>query len=58
MAFCSFSDVFILNTNEYDLMVLIARKYEEFLRVKKGMGSDRKDRVPDGNTLYVRDEIC
>jgi hypothetical protein len=58
MAFCSFSDVFILNTNEYDLMVLIARKYEEFLRVKKGMGSDRKGRVPDGNTLYVRDEIC
>ena len=45
-AFCSFSDEFILNTSEYDLMVIIARKYEEFLREKKGIGSDSKGTLP------------
>jgi hypothetical protein len=58
MAFCSFRDEFILTTNEYDLMVIIARKYEEFLRVKKGLGSDSKGRLPAGHLLHIHDEIC
>lgn len=56
--YCNFSDEFILNTSEYDLMVIIARKYEEFLRVKKGIGSDSKGTLPAGHTLYIPDEIC
>jgi hypothetical protein len=58
MAYCSFSDELIRNTNEYDLMVMIARKYEEFLRVRKGMGSDRKGRIPSGYAIPVRDKVC
>jgi hypothetical protein len=57
-AFCNFSDEFILNTSEYDLMVIIARKFEEFLRVKKGLGSDSKGRLPAGHALHMQDEIC
>jgi hypothetical protein len=56
MAFCNFSDEWIVNTNEYDLMEMIARKYEEFRRTKKGMGSDRKVRIPADRTLP--DETC
>lgn len=58
MAYCSFSDELILDINEYDLMGLIARKYEEFLRVKKGMGSDRKGRMPVRHSIQIPDEIC
>lgn len=56
-AYCNFSDEFILNTSEYDLMVIIARKYEEFLHGKKGTGSDRKGSLPAGHTLHIPDEI-
>jgi hypothetical protein len=56
MAFCNFSDEWIVNTNEYDLMVVIARKYEEFRRAKKGMGSDGKVRIPAVSTFP--DETC
>jgi hypothetical protein len=58
MAFCKFSDEFILSTGDYDLMVIIARKYEEFLRAKKGLGSDRKSRLPAGHSLHIQDETC
>ena len=35
-------------------MVIIARKYEEFLREKKGMGSDSKGRIlASRHTLYM-----
>jgi hypothetical protein len=56
MAFCNFSDEWIVNTDEYDLMVMIARKYEAFRRIKKGMGSDRKVGIPAVHTLP--DETC
>jgi hypothetical protein len=58
MAFCRFSDEMILSTDEYDLMVLIARKYGEFQRAKKSIGSDRKGSIPAGHTIPVSDEIC
>lgn len=57
-AYCSFTNEFILNTSEYDLMVIIARKYEEFLRNKKGIGSDGKGTFPAGQILQMPDEIC
>ncbi len=34
MKFCDFKDNFILNINEYDLVVIIMKKYEEFLKSK------------------------
>jgi len=58
IAFCSFSDALILNTSEYDLMVMIARKYEEFLRIKKGMGSDREGVIRDDRAVKIRDKFC
>jgi hypothetical protein len=58
MLFCHFSDEWILQINEYDLMVIIARKYEEYQRIKKGMGSDRKGIIPDVHALQVDNKIC
>src|SRR4030042_3736454 len=49
-------DTLVFSASEYDLMVMIARKYEEFLRVKKGMGSDRKGMIQDDLAVQIRDE--
>jgi hypothetical protein len=46
MLFCNFSDDYILNIHEYDLMVMISRKYEEYCRLKEGKGSDEKSQIP------------
>jgi hypothetical protein len=46
MAFCSFSDDYILNVSEYDMMVMIARKYEEFRRLKEIMDPDKNSQMP------------
>jgi len=46
MRFCGFTDNFILDQNQYDLVVLIARKYEEFCRLRKGSGFQIKDLLP------------
>ena len=53
MVFCNFSDNYILNTTEYDLMVMIARKYEEYRRLREGKGSDKKGLMPLNYTESV-----
>jgi hypothetical protein len=35
MVFCNYSDTYLLKVNDYDLMVSIARKYEQFKRKKQ-----------------------
>jgi hypothetical protein len=35
MVFCNYSDYYLLKVNDYDLMVSIARKYEQFKRKKQ-----------------------
>jgi hypothetical protein len=44
MQFCNFSDEYILTAGAYDLVVIIARKYEEFRRRKSGHSNDLKGR--------------
>jgi len=58
MNFCNFSDDYILNTNAYDLMVIIARKYEEYRRLKEGRGSDKKESSPGEIVESLPVETC
>lgn len=56
MKFCNFSDDYILNITEYDLVVVIMKKYEEFIRnknIKKKNDSSQEpliDKIQE--TLY------
>ncbi|MBN1415831.1 MAG: hypothetical protein JW973_12075 [Bacteroidales bacterium] len=53
MAYCNFSDAYILNTHAYDLMEMIARKYADYRRLKEGKGSDRTGEMPDHHTVHT-----
>jgi hypothetical protein len=41
IVFCDFSDQYLLQVNEYDLMTRIAMKYEAFKKKRKAMQSDQ-----------------
>jgi len=58
MTFCNFSDDYILNTNDYDLIVMIARKYEEFLRHKKTGTPDKNSQMPFNTAGSAFNEPC
>ncbi len=58
MAFCNFSDEFILEVSEYDLVVLIVRKYEEFRRLKGMKKPDSKSQMPFNDCLQTLNEYC
>jgi hypothetical protein len=49
MQFCNFSDDFVIQTEAYDLMVIIAHRYEQYLQMKKGKAEE------EGGQLH-RDE--
>lgn len=46
MKFCNFSDDYILNINEYDLVVVIMKKYEEFLKSKNNYKKGNSSHKP------------
>ncbi len=46
MKFCNFSDAYILNINEYDLVVVIMKKFEEYIRSRSGNKKDESIREP------------
>jgi hypothetical protein len=51
MVFCDFSDDYLLNVNDYDLMVKIALKYEDFKRkrIRTGDPINRNNGTPGPN---------
>lgn len=58
MVFCNFSDDYILNTSEYDLMLAIARKYEEFRRLKETTDPEKGDQMPFNTEESVVEKSC
>jgi len=55
MTFCNFSDDYILKTSEYDLVVMIVKKYEEFRRMKEISDPDKNGQMPfniKGSAFY------
>ncbi len=52
MIYCDFSDEYLLEVNEYDLMVSIARKFEMFKRKKQEEKSMQNRLYPDFNDFY------
>lgn len=47
MLYCNYSDVYLLDVNEYDLMVSLARKFEMYQEKKKEERSMQNRLVPD-----------
>ena len=58
MAFCDFSDEAILNINEYDLIVMIVRKYEEFRHLQENQKPDENSQMPFNSRGSAFDESC
>jgi hypothetical protein len=52
MIYCDFSDEYLLEVNEYDLMVSIARKYEMYKRKKQEEKSMQNRLYPDFDDFY------